>query len=181
MREGILDFVFDLLRHAEESAYLYELSVLLQAMAADTFDELFVISVLLDSITHSQVCSRLQTLVVNHPDTIKAVSFPQYILYLLFARNRASPLNWPSKYAMVQLLDAMFNSSQVAINYILASDLKLNGSVINTVEYYFSLVDSPHTHALGVALILLLVRTATSTPSLTSAFGQIMNIFIKSL
>ena len=82
MREGILDFVFDLLRHAEESAYLYELSVLLQAMAADTFDELFVISVLLDSITHSQVCNRLQTLVVNHPDTIKAVSFPQYILYI---------------------------------------------------------------------------------------------------
>ena len=125
------------------------------------------------------MCNRLQTLVVNHPDTIKAVSLPQYLLYLIFARNRDSPLNWPSKYAMLQLLDMIFNSSQVAINYIVASDLRLNGSVLNTVEYYFSLVDSSHTHALGIALILLLVRTATSTPSLASAFGQIMNIFIK--
>ena len=171
--------IFDLLRHAEESTYLYELSTLLQAMAADSFDELFIISVVLHSFSHIQVCNRLQTLVVNHPDTIKAVSLPQYLLYLLFARNRESPLNWPSKYAVLQLLDMLFNSSQVAVNYIVASDLRLNGSVLNTVEYYFSLLDSSHTHALGIALILLLVRTATSTPSLTSAFGQIMNIFIK--
>ena len=47
VREAILDLIFDLLRHSEESTYLYELSTLLQAMAADSFDELFIISVVL--------------------------------------------------------------------------------------------------------------------------------------
>ena len=150
VREQIASFVFVLLRNAEEKDRREQLSRLMDALVADTFDELFVISLLI----------RLPQLVVDNPDLIQAVSIPQYMLYLFSTRNASTTLCWAVKYSMLQLLDSLFSSSQVAANFILSSDLKLKNSLMNTVESFFSLVDS--THDLGVALILLLLRTAVN-------------------
>ena len=151
VREQIASFVFVLLRNAEEKDRREQLSRLMDALVADTFDELFVISLLI----------RLPQLVVDNPDLIQAVSIPQYMLYLFSTRNASTTLCWAVKYSMLQLLDSLF-SSQVAANFILSSDLKLKNSLMNTVESFFSLVDVDSTHDLGVALILLLLRTAVN-------------------
>ena len=103
MREQIASFVFLLLRNAEEKDCREQLSRLMSALVADTFDELFVISLLI----------RLPQL-VDKPDRIQAVSLPQYMLYLLSTRNNATTLCWAVKYAMLQLLDSLFGSTQVA-------------------------------------------------------------------
>ena len=152
VREQIASFVFVLLRNAEEKDRREQLSRLMDALVADTFDELFVISLLI----------RLPQLVVDNPDLIQAVSIPQYMLYLFSTRNASTTLCWAVKYSMLQLLDSLFSSSQVAANFIHSSDLKLKNSLMNTVESFFSLVDVDSTHDLGVALILLLLRTAVN-------------------
>ena len=152
VREQIASFVFVLLRNAEEKDCREQLVRLMSALVADTFDELFVISLLI----------RLPQLVVDKPDLIQAVSIPQYSLYLLSTRTNSTTLCWAVKYAMLQLLDSLFSSTQVAANFILSSDLKLKNSLVNTVESFFSLVDVDNTHDLGVALILLLLRTAVN-------------------
>ena len=146
VREQIASFVFVLLRNAEEKDRREQLSRLMDALVADTFDELFVISLLI----------RLPQLVVDNPDLIQAVSIPQYMLYLFSTRNASTTLCWAVKYSMLQLLDSLFSSSQVAANFI------LKNSLMNTVESFFSLVDVDSTHDLGVALILLLLRTAVN-------------------
>ena len=56
VREQIASFVFVLLRNAEEKDRREQLSRLMDALVADTFDELFVISLLI----------RLPQLVVAH-------------------------------------------------------------------------------------------------------------------
>ena len=116
VREQIASFVFVLLRNAEEKDCREQLSRLMSALVADTFDELFVISLLI----------RLPQLVADKPDMIQAVSIPQYMLYLLSTRNNSTTLCWAVKYAMLQLLDHLFGSTQVAANFSLSSDLNLS-------------------------------------------------------
>lgn len=84
VREQIASFVFVLLRNAEEKDRREQLSRLMDALVADTFDELFVISLLI----------RLPQLVVDNPDLIQAVSIPQYMLYLFSTRNASTTLCW---------------------------------------------------------------------------------------
>ena len=145
-----------MLAHASAADCFNELTWIILSIEEGALDDLLVISLLL----------RIQKLCENKADLVKAVSLPQHILYLLFARSetvKESVLEKPRKYAMLQLLDAMFSEPRVVENYVHDFGVTIKSMPVMTVEWLFNLVDTKETNALGIALILLLLSKATES------------------
>ena len=133
-----------------------ELTWIISSIEEGAFDDLLVISLLL----------RIRKLCENKADLVKAISLPQHVLYLLFARfehAKESVLEKPRKYAMLQLLDTLFSEPQVVDNYVHDFGVTIKSMPVTTVEWVFNLVDTKETNALGIALILLLLSKATES------------------
>lgn len=111
---------------------------------------------------------------------LKATSLPHYLVYALFSSNRDLPLTWCVKYALLRLLDLSLSCEEAILNLILSVGVMVNGNIVNTMEYVFNLVDSKNTVEFGAALITVMLLQATSDASINAtAFGQIINIFVK--
>ena len=84
------------------------------------------------------------------------------------------------KYALLRLLDLSLNNEEAILNLILSVGVMVKDSLVNTMEYVFNLVDSKNTVEFGAALITVMLLQATSDASINAtAFGQIINIFVK--
>lgn len=152
MRNYVLNFVFELLEHADPAAKTSEVISLLGLFAEDSFDDLCVMD----------LCNRLTTLAVDDLALLKETSLPQYLIYFLFNTNRDTPLSWSSKVAMLTLLDSVMNQSQVLVDLILSVGIMVNNSLKNIMEHLFNLIDSYKTVEFGAALIIDIILTATN-------------------
>ena len=143
-----------MLAHASTEDCQTELAIIINSIEEGVFDHLVSIGLLV----------RMQKLFMGKAQMVKALSLPQHLLYLLFPRPESaseSALEKPRKYAILQLLDSIFSSEEVARNYIMDFTVVVKSMHISTVELLFRLADAKETNALGIALILLLLNMST--------------------
>ena len=111
---------------------------------------------------------------------LKATSLPHYVIYALFSSNRDLPLTWCVKYALLQLLDRSLGSEDAIMNLILSVGVMVNGSLVNTMEYVFNLVESERTEEFGTALIMVILLKATNDATVSEASSETLrSIFVK--
>ena len=102
-------------------------------------------------------------MVVGNTELLKATLLPQYMIYTLFISNHNSPLTWPAKYALLQVLDNVLNTPEAVGDLVLSMGPTIKGMVANTMEYLFNLVDSKRTIEFGAALIVVVLQVATNS------------------
>ena len=84
------------------------------------------------------------------------------------------------KYALLQLLDRSLGSEDAIMNLILSVGVMGKGSVVNTMEYVFNLVESKRTVEFSTALIMVILLKATNDATVSEASSEkLMNIFVK--
>lgn len=84
------------------------------------------------------------------------------------------------KYALLQLLDRSLGSEDAIMNLILSVGVMVNGSVVNTMEYVFNLVESKRTVEFGTALIMVILLKATNDATVSEASSETLtSIFVK--
>lgn len=84
------------------------------------------------------------------------------------------------KYALLQLLDRSLGSEDAIMNLILSVGVMVKGSLVNTMEYVFNLVESERTVEFGTALIMVILLKATNDATVSEASSETLrSIFVK--